>query len=65
MNRLYEALILIGTLAGAILIGKLFKTQVHKARLQNKTWYAPYLSIPGIIVVLVVILPIVIWILRK
>jgi hypothetical protein len=65
MSRLLETLILICTLAGAILIGKWFQAKVTQARLQNAPWYAPYLSTPGAVIALAVIFPIIVWILRR
>jgi len=47
-------------LIAALLLGNWFMTEVKKAKIQQKPWYAPYLSIPGILVLLAISLPIVI-----
>ena len=63
-NRL-EALLLICALAAAIVFGKRFQAEALKVRRLNKPWYAPYLSIPGALMLLAVSLPILIWLLRR
>jgi len=65
MPRFYEALILIATLAGAVIIGKWFRAEVYKARQQNKPWYTPYFSIPGLVIVVAISLPILYWLLHR
>lgn len=65
MSRLLEALILVCTLAGAIIIGKLFQAEVLNSRRRNKPRYAPYLSIPGVLIVLAICLPVIVWIISS
>jgi hypothetical protein len=64
-SKLLEAVILVGTLAGAMLIGKLFSARVAQARRLDLPWYTPYLSLPGILILLAVALPLVVWIFRS
>ena len=64
-SKLLEAVFLMGTLAGAILIGKLFSTRVAQARRLDLPWYAPYLSLPGVLIILAIGLPLVVWIVRR
>jgi hypothetical protein len=45
-------------LVAALLLGNWFMTEVKKAKIQQKPWYAPYLSIPGILILLAISLPI-------
>jgi hypothetical protein len=45
-------------LIAALLLGNWFLTEVKKAKIQQKPWYAPYLSIPGILILLAISLPI-------
>ena len=53
---------LVAVLAAAIYVGNWFLAEVRKARLAGQPWYRPYLSIPGILVILALLLPIFIWI---
>jgi hypothetical protein len=45
-------------LAAAFLLGNWFMAEVKKAKIQQKPWYAPYLSIPGILILLAISLPV-------
>jgi hypothetical protein len=56
---------LISILVAALLIGNWFLAEVKKARLNGKPWYQPYLSIPGLLIILALILPIIVWITNK
>jgi len=44
-------------LIAALLLGNWFLVEVKKAKIQQKPWYAPYLSIPGILILLAISLP--------
>ena len=49
-------------LMAAILLGNWFLAEVKSAKAQRKPWYAPYLSLPGIVILLIAIaLPLVMW----
>ena len=51
-------------LLAAAIIGNWFHSEVKKAKAARAAWYKPYLSIPGVIIVLAVIgLPIIVWLL--
>ena len=56
---------MIAVLVAAILIGNWFLAEVKKARLERKPWYQPYLSIPGILIMLALLLPILYWIITR
>jgi hypothetical protein len=45
-------------LIAALLLGNWFMMEVKKAKIQQKPWYAPYISIPGILILLAISLPI-------
>ncbi|MGD2029861.1 MAG: hypothetical protein PVG86_07985 [Desulfobacterales bacterium] len=65
MSTLVNILKLISILVAALLIGNWFLAEVKKARLNGKPWYQPYLSIPGLLIILALILPIIVWITNK
>jgi phage-related protein len=57
---------IIATLVAAILVGNWFMSEVKKARFKGAPWYQPYVSIPGLLIILVVLLvPIVLWIIKS
>ena len=45
-------------LLAAFLLGNWFLTEVKKAKIARKPWYAPYLTVPGIIVIIVLLIPV-------
>jgi hypothetical protein len=61
MDLLLQALKLVVVLLAAVTLGNWFLGEVRSARRLRKPWYAPYLSLPGIIVLLAIALPIVLW----
>lgn len=48
-------------LLAAILLGNWFLAALRTSRAQGKPWYAVYLSLPGILVVLAILLPVFFW----
>jgi hypothetical protein len=62
---LLNILKLVAVLVAALMIGNWFLAEVKKARAQRKPWYQPYLSIPGLLILLALLLPIIIWIINK
>jgi len=62
---LLNILKLVAILVAALLIGNWFLAEVRKARSQRKPWYQPYLSIPGLLILLALLLPVIIWIINK
>jgi hypothetical protein len=56
---------IIAPLVAAVLLGNWFMSEVKKARIKGAPWYQPYLSIPGLLIILVVLVPIVLWITKR
>jgi len=48
-----------GVLIAAIIIGNWFLTEVRKAHRQQQPWYKPYLSVPGLIILTALSLPLI------
>ncbi len=66
MPDLVTILKMLGPLVAAILVGNWFLVEVKKARSTNQPWYRPYLSTPGLLIILAAILiPIILWIIKK
>ncbi len=63
MEQVLEIVKFIPVLIAAYLLGNWFLVELRKARAQEKPWYSPYLSIPGILIILAILLPIIIKIL--
>ena len=54
-----------GVLIAAIMVGNWFLAEVKKARVKGKPWYQPYYSAPGILIILGILFPIILWIISK
>ena len=65
MSNLMNPLKMIAVLVAAILVGNWFLAEVKEARLKGKAWYQPYLSAPGILILLALVVPIIIWIIKR
>ena len=48
-----------GVLIAAIIVGNWFLAEVKKAQRQRQPWYGPYLSVPGLIILIAVCLPLI------
>jgi len=49
----------ITVLVAALIIGNWFLAEVRKAKLRREPWYKPYLSIPGLIILAALSLPLI------
>ena len=64
VSNLLNLLKMVAVLVAAILVGNWFLAENRKARAQDKPWHQPYLSAPGILIILALLLPIVWWIFK-
>ena len=66
MPEITKILRFLAPLVAAILVGNWFLSEVKKERATNQPWYRPYLSTPGLLIILAAILiPIILWIIKK
>ena len=66
METLTTIVRIIAPLVAAILVGNWFMSEVRKARFKGAPWYQAYVSIPGLLIILAVLLvPIVLWIIKS
>lgn len=65
MDVLKNLLALSAPLLAAVILGNLFLTEVKKARTARAPWYAPYLTLPGLMVLAALCSPILIWLIKK
>jgi len=57
---------MLAPLVAAILVGNWFMSEVKKAKAARQPWYRPYLSTPGLLIIVAAILiPIILWIIKK
>ena len=62
MENIAHILKLIPILIAAILLGNWFLAELKRANATGKPWYTAYLSIPGLLILLaVLVIPIVLW----
>jgi hypothetical protein len=45
-------------LLAAFFLGNWFLSEVRKAKIARKPWYAPYLTLPGILILIVFMIPV-------
>jgi hypothetical protein len=64
MSTLAAIAKIIMPLAAAIVVGNWFLSEVKKVRVKGGRWYEPYRSIPGIIIILAILVPIILWIVK-
>ena len=65
MPEITKILRFLAPLVAAILVGNWFLSEIKKARSTNQPWYRPYVSLPGLLVILAILLPILVWIIKK
>jgi hypothetical protein len=51
-------------LIAAILIGNWFLAEVKKSKIKRAPWYTPYLSVPGLIILAALSLPLLFWLFK-
>ena len=62
MENIVYILKIIPILIAAILLGNWFLAELKRANAADKPWYAAYISIPGLLILLaILIVPIVLW----
>ena len=66
MPEFVKILRFIAPLVAAMLVGNWFLSEIKKARATNQPWYRPYVSPPGLLIILATILiPIILWSIRN
>jgi len=65
VSNLVNILRMVAVLVAALVVGNWFLAEIKKAQRQGAPWYQPYFSIPGILIVLAILFPIVLWVINK
>ncbi|MFZ0613044.1 MAG: hypothetical protein WAM73_12460 [Desulfobacterales bacterium] len=61
MDLVNNLLTLTAPLLAAVILGNLFLTEVKKARRCGAAWYAPYLTLPGLMMLAALSVPVLIY----
>jgi hypothetical protein len=59
MQGIAGLLKMIAVLVAAIFIGNWFLSELKKARVAGAPWYRPYLTVPGIMIIIALLLPVI------
>jgi|WetSurMetagenome_2_1015567.scaffolds.fasta_scaffold254142_2 hypothetical protein len=59
MQGIFGIMKMIAVLVAAIVVGNWFFSELKKAKATGAFWYQPYLTIPGILVILAVLSPLI------
>lgn len=65
MINIVEILKMVAVLTAAAIVGNWFLSEVKKSRAARAPWYKPYLSVPGLIIIIAVVLPLFFYILSR
>jgi hypothetical protein len=65
MADLLGLLKLITPLIAAVIVGNWFLGEAKRAKIAGKPWYTPYLSIPGALILCVMLIPLLLWVLKQ
>jgi hypothetical protein len=61
MSQIVEIIKMIAVVAAAATLGNWFLKEIKKSRARRSPWYTPYISLPGILVIIAILLPILIY----
>ena len=66
MEKTIEILRFAAVLAAAVMLGNWFLSEVRKSRAKKEPrGYKPYLTVPGVLVVIAVLMPFIYWLIIK
>ena len=61
MTTLITILKLASLLGATMILGNWFLSEVKKAKIKQLPWYKPYLTLPGVIIIAAIMLPVIYW----
>jgi hypothetical protein len=65
LSAVISLLKMAAVLIAASLLGNWFLSELKKARALQKPWYAPYLTLPGLLMIIALFIPIVVWVYQR
>ena len=64
MTTIISLLKVVAILVAAVLLGNWYQAQTKKVRAEGKPWYKIYTSLPGILIIVIMLLPVILWLLK-
>jgi len=62
LSAVISLLKMAAVLLAASLLGNWFLSELKKARVFQKPWYTPYLTLPGLLIIIIAMfIPVVVW----
>jgi len=61
VHLLLDIVKIVAILAAAGVLGHWFLKEVKQAKMKGRPWYTPYFSVPGILILIALLLPILAW----
>jgi hypothetical protein len=65
LTALISLLKMAAVLLAASFLGNWFLSELKKARALQKPWYTPYLTPPGLLILVAISIPVVVWIFMR
>jgi len=65
LHWLIDLIKIVAVLAAAGILGSWFLREVRRTKLSGKPWYTPYISPPGLLIFLALLLPVLAWIVHQ
>lgn len=66
MAEVVNIIKMVCALVAAILTGNWFMAEVRGAKIRREPWYRPYLSLPGMMIILFFLfVPVILWLARR
>jgi H+/Cl- antiporter ClcA len=62
LSAVVSLLKMVAVLLAASLLGNWFLSELKKAHVLKKPWYAPYLTLPGLLIIVALFIPVVVWV---
>ncbi len=56
---------LVAVMVAAIILGNWFLSEARKSKIKGEVWYKPYISLPGILIIIIIFIPVIIWAVTK
>jgi hypothetical protein len=61
VSTVISLLKLVAVLVAAVIVGNWYQSESRKLRARGRPWYTAYLTLPGMLIILVILLPILFW----
>jgi len=65
LSAVISLLKMVAVLLAASLLGYWFLSELKQARLRQRPWYAPYLTLPGLLIIIALFIPVMVWMFQR